>query len=240
MSRSTVRAILVLAASIPPLAIVAAACSRPAEQQFLTQFFRASRARDNTTVAMMSAVEFDPREQGEVVDFDITTIGPEQRTRLDLKTLVEAERKAVAEQEDFRKRRVEFETANRPALVEIATLEKSKGRFTAAQQKLKAEWDRWREDALTRQKAVSNARAALNAATGPAESSLAQPGMAAFAAEKFEGELVSKDVTLSAEVRAPDGQRSQRTLVVTIQRVEGTLDGVQRVGRPIITRIQGV
>ena len=34
-------------------------------------------------------------------------------------------------------------------------------------------------------------------------------------------------------------RRRQKTLVVTIQRVVGTLDGTQRTGRPIITRIQG-
>ena len=32
----------------------------------LNQFFRAARARDNATLAMMSAVTFDPREQGAV------------------------------------------------------------------------------------------------------------------------------------------------------------------------------
>ena len=47
-------------------------------------------------------------------------------------------------------------------------------------------------------------------------------------AAKFKGELVSKDVTLNAEVKMPDGQTAQKTLVVTIQRVEGTLDGAQR------------
>ena len=57
-------------------------CSRPPEQQFLTQFFRAARGRDNTTVGRMSAVEIDPRTQGAVDDFEITSIGDEKRAPL--------------------------------------------------------------------------------------------------------------------------------------------------------------
>jgi hypothetical protein len=37
----------------------------------------------------------------------------------------------------------------------------------------------------------------------------------------------------------PDGQTTQKQLVVTIQRVEGTQDGAQRTGKPVIARIQG-
>jgi hypothetical protein len=111
-------------------------------------------------------------------------------------------------------------------------------KFNPTQQKLRAEWDKWRQDALGVQKATSAAKAALNDAIGPAEASLAQPGQPAFAMEKFEGELVSKDVTVNAEVRK-DGQATPKTLVITMQRVEGTQDGTQRAGRWIIARIQG-
>lgn len=234
--RGTVGIALMLA----PLALLAAACSRPPEQQFLTQFFRASRARDNATLAMMSAVDLDPREHGEVTGFDITSISDERRTPLDFKTLIDAQAKAAADESDLRQRRVEFESANRPALEVIAKLEREPtAKFNPAQQQLKAEWDRYKQDAMAVQKATSSARNAFNDATGPAEASLTQPGQPAFAADKFQGELVSKDVTVEAEIRK-DGETSTKTLVVTIQRVEGTQDGAERRGRPIITRIQGL
>jgi len=237
MSRR-LRGILGIAVALAPLALLAAACSRPPEQQYLTQFFRAARARDNATIAMMSAVEFDPREHGEVSSFEITNVSEERRTPLNFKSLIEAQQKAAAAEAEFRQQRVDFETANRPALETIAKLEREQNaKFNPAQQKLKAEWDRYRQEAMAMQKATSSARAALANATGPAEASLTQPGQAAFAADKFEGELVSKDVTLNAQVRK-DGQTTPRTIVVTIQRVEGSLDGNRRVGRPIITRIQ--
>jgi hypothetical protein len=235
-----IRASLAIALVIAPLALLVAACSRPQEQQYLNQFFRAARARDNSTLAMMSAVEFDPREQGEVVDFEITNVTEDRRTPLDFKTLIDAERKAVADEADFRKRKLEYQNANLPALEVIVKMERDpNAKFTPAQQTMKAEWDKWRADTTTFQKATAAAKAAVTASTGPAEASLTQPGQPPFSAEKFQGDLVSKDVTLNAQVRMPDGQTANKALVVTIQRVEGTLDGAKRQGRPIITRIQG-
>lgn len=234
------RAALGVALVIAPLGILAAACSStPPEQQLLSQFFRASRTRDNETLARMSAVEFNPRVQGEVTDFEITNVGDERRTPLDFKALMAAQQKATEDEAEFRRRRFEFENANRPALESIAKMERDPAaKMNAAQQTLKAEWDKWRQDALSVNKATASAKAALNNASGPAEASLAQPGQPTFAADKFEGELVSKDVTVNAEVRK-DGQVTNKTLVITIQRVEGKQDGQQRTGRPIIARIQG-
>ena len=240
MAPSRVRAGLAAAVVLAPLALIAVACSRPPEQQFLTQYFRASRARDNNSLAMMSAVVLDPREQGEVTSFDITSVSEEPRTPLDFKALHAAEQKALADDAEFKQRKIAYQNANLPALEVIVKLERDPAaKFTPAQQKMKAEWDKWREDTATFQKAITAARAALKASSGPAEASLAQPGQAGFDPAKFEGNLVSKDVTLNAEMKTPDGQTAQKTLVVTIQRVEGTLDGVQRTGKPIITRIQG-
>ena len=240
MATRQLRAALAIALLLAPLTLLAAACSRPAEAQFLNQFFRASRARDNASVAMMSAVEFDPREQGEVTDFEITNVSEERRSPLDFKALLDAERKAVADEAEFRKRKIEYQNANLPALEEIVKMERDPAaKFTPAQQKMKAEWDKWRADTTMHQKATSAAKAAIKAQTGPAEASLSQPGQPPFAPDKFQGQLVSKDVTINAQVRTPDGQTTQKTLVVTMQRVEGTMDGQQRVGKNIISRIQG-
>ena len=82
-----------------PATMMVISCSRPPEQQFLTQFFRAARGRDNTTVGRMSAVEIDPRTQGSVDDFEITNIGDEKRAPLSFKPLFEAEAKAREERE---------------------------------------------------------------------------------------------------------------------------------------------
>ena len=46
----------------------------------------------------------------------------------------------------------------------------------------------------------------------------------------------AKDVTVKASVKSPDGATSEKTLVITIERVAGN----GREGRPIITRITGL
>lgn len=241
MTRYRLRAMLVVVAVLMPLALLAVACSRPPEQQLLTQFFRAARARDNTTLAMMSAVSLDPREQGTVEDFSITSVSPEVRTPLDLKALLEAERKARDAEAEFAKRKMEYQTANLPMIEQVVKLERDpKARLTAAQQVVKSAWDKWREESGTYTKAVSAARAAVVAATGPAEASLTQPGQPPFDPSAFQGEMVTKEVAIDAQLRSPQGQTAPATLTLTMSRAVGTLGGQTREGRWIITKIAGV
>lgn len=235
---SRVRAILGIGLILAPVALLGVACSRSPEQTLLTQFFRAARTRDNATVAMISAVDFDPREQGVVDDFEVVSIGPETRTPTNFAALIEAQQAAAAAETELRKLRFDFESTNRPALEAIAKLEREENaRLTPQQEKLKAEWDKYREGVVERARQTSAARLALTNAIGPVEASLSQPGAPAFDPAKFTGDLVTRQVTINAEVEK-DGQTSQKTIVVTIQHAEGTYDGQQRVGRPIITAIQ--
>src|SRR4051794_40112821 len=92
-ARSGQGTVVALLLAVPTL-VFAVGCSRPPEQQFLTQFFRAAKGRDNTTVGRMSAVQIDPRTQGTVESFSIESISPETRTPLTFKPLFEAETKA--------------------------------------------------------------------------------------------------------------------------------------------------
>ncbi len=220
-----------------PATLVVVSCSRPPEQQFLTQFFRAAKARDNTTVGRMSAVMIDPREQGSVEDFSIESISEETRTPLTFKPLFEAEAKAADEETAFLKTKIEYQNANIKAIEEILKLEAvADAKLNAAQQKTKAEWDKWREGIAAHARTTSAATAAIKRSTGVAEASLTQPGQPALDPRTFEGETIKKDVTVKAEVKSPDGATSEKTLVITIERVAGG----GRDGRPIITKITGL
>lgn len=241
MARTRAKAIFLIAVLAGPLALLAAACSRPPEQQLLNQFFRASRARDNATLAMMSAVSFDPREQGVVEGFSITNVTEEQRTPVSLRSLVEAEQQAREAEAAFGKEKQAYQDANLTVIEQVLKLERDPGaRMNAAQQKVKTEWDKWREDTTTHTRAVSGARAALVDAVGPIEASLTQPGAPAFVPAQFEGALVTKEVTIDATVASPEGVSAPKTLTLTMQRAEGTLAGQEMTGRWIITRIQGM
>ena len=222
---------------VVPAIAFAIGCSRPPEQQFLQQFFRAAKARDNTTVGRMSAVQIDPRTQGSVEDFSIENVSAETRTPLSFKPLFEAEAKAKQEERAFLDTKIAYQTANIKAIEEVLKLEAvPDAKFTPAQQKVKAEWDKWREGIASYARATSAATASIKNATGVAEASLTQPGQPALDAKAFEGETIKKDVTVKAQFKAPEGATSEKTLVVTIERVAGG----GREGRPIITKISGL
>ena len=220
-----------------PVTILVVGCSRPPEHQFLNQFFRAAKARDNTTAGRMSAVMIDPRQQGSVEDFSIENVSPETRTPLTFKPLFEAEAKAAEEEKAFLRTKIEYQNANIKAIEEILKLEAvADAKLNAAQQKTKEEWDKWREGIAAHARTTSAATSAIKRSTGVAEASLTQPGQPALDPRTFEGETIKKDVTVKASVKTPDGATSDKTLVITIERVAGG----GREGRPIITKITGL
>jgi hypothetical protein len=225
-------------ALIVPSALFVIGCSRPPEQQFLTQFFRAAKGRDNTTVGRMSAVEIDPRTQGSVESFSIESISPETRTPLTFKPLFEAEAQAKQEERAFLDTKIAYQTQNIKAIEEVLKIEQTNPdpKYTPAQQKTMDEWNKWRAGIAEHAKATAEKTAAIKQATGVAEASLTQPGQPALDPKTFEGETIKKDVTVKAKFRTPDGQTTDKTLVVTIERVAGG----GREGRPIITKITGI
>ena len=84
-------------------------------------------------------------------------------------------------------------------------------KFTPAQQKTKAEWDKWREGIAVHARGDRRrATAAIKRATGVAEASLTQPGQPALDPKTFEGETIKKDVTVKAEVKIAGGRRRPR------------------------------
>ena len=229
---------LAAALLLVPVTIVVVGCSRPPEQQFLTQFFRAARARDNTTVGRMSAVEIDPRTQGSVDDFSITSIGEETRTPLAFTPLFVAAAKARETEQAFLKTKIEYQNANIKVIEEVLKVEQMDptAKLTPAQEKVKLEWNKWREGISSHAKATASAGAAIKSATGLAEASLTQPGQPALDPKTFSGETIKKDVVVAATMKSPDGATAQKTLTVTIERVAGN----GREGRPIITKIAGL
>jgi len=229
---------LAAALLLVPATMLVVGCSKPPEQQFLTQYFRAAKARDNTTVGRMAAVVVDPRTQGSVEDFAITSIGQETRTPLTFAPLLEAEAKAKETEQAFLKTKIEYQNANLKAIEEVLKIEQTNptAKLTPAQEKIKLEWNKWREGISAHAKATASATAAIKSGTGLAEASLTQPGQPALDPKTFSGETISKDVVVAATMKTPEGATAQKTLTITIERVAGN----GREGRPIITKIAGL
>ncbi len=221
-----------------PATMLVVGCSKPPEQQFLTQYFRAARARDNTTVGRMSAVVIDPRTQGSVDDFEITSIGQETRTLLTFAPMLEAEAKAKETEQAFLRTKIEYQNANIKVIEEVLKIEQTNptAKLTPAQEKVRLEWAKWREGIAAHARATASATAAIKSATGLAEASLTQPGQPALDPKTFSGETITKDVVVAATMKTPEGATAQKTLTITIARVAGN----GREGRPIITKIAGL
>jgi hypothetical protein len=241
MVRSRAAATALAVTAMAPLALFVAGCgSRGPEQQLLNQFFRAAKARDNATLALMSAVPVD-RDKGTVESFTITSVGPEQKSPVDLKAMVAANDEAKAAEADFQKRKKEYSDANLAVIEQVLKAERDpKAKLSPAQASVKTAWDKWREDTATFQKQVSESRSTLVDAAGVPQASLTQPGQPPFKAEDFSGEIVRKDVQIDADIRMPEGQTTRKPLIVTLERAVGTLAGTPREGRWIITRIAGL
>ncbi len=146
--------------------------------------------------------------------------------------------KAREEENAFLKTKIEYQNANIKVIEEVLKIEQMNptAKLTPAQEKIRLEWNKWREGISAHARATASAATAIKASTGLAEASLTQPGQPALDPKTFEGETIKKDVVVAATMKTPDGASAQKTLTITIERVAGN----GREGRPIITKISGL
>jgi hypothetical protein len=211
-------------------------CSSTPEQPILNQFFTASRLRDHTSLANFATVAFEPNAQGIIISFDITNVTPEQRRPLGLRTLAKAHQDAEAEDTDFSKRKFEYQTENLEAIKRVLKSERDNARPAGKDAQVQTTWSKLVEDGAAISKKVVDAKRKLAAEKAVADMSV-NGGPTHVDVAKYDGELVSKDVSISAPVRLPNGQTAQKNLIVTMQRA--VLKGDKEItGRWIITAIR--
>lgn len=208
------------------------------EQQLLTNFFRASRVRDNATLANIAAVEFNPRTDGSVQDFDIVEIGPEQRRNLQIQQTLDEVEQARAAEAEFAKRKRAYQDANMPALQRVSDNQREKKPIVGKDAEILDAWNKISAEELATKKRSSQARAKASAETSIAIGSLTPPGRPDVDVKGMDVEVVSKQVTVNAQVKTPDGQTVPKTLVFTLQRAVGTRGGQTTEGRWMITGLQ--
>jgi hypothetical protein len=212
-----------------------AACSGAPEEPILQQFFRASRLNDATSLAGFATTSFQPQTQGTISSFDIVSVSPEQRAPLGLAAVtaeVDAVRTAEAE---FTKRKDTFYIANQEAITRVLKAESVKAAVGGKDADIQAEWSKMREESAQHARKVSEAQRKLKSESAVVRMSLDNPASPVDASKRA-GELVTKEVTISAPVRTGDGS-VDRTLVVTMQRA--VLQGEPAVeGKWIITSVR--
>jgi hypothetical protein len=219
------------------LLIIAACSSPPIEQQVLTTFFRAARVRDNTTLASISAVNFDPRTDGSVQDFKIDSVGAQQHRKLELQQLTEEQDKVRAEQVEFTKKMRDFYQSNSIAIDRAAKAQQAKQTVTGKDAELLATWTKWDGDSRDLERKLSQARQKVAKEKATAVSSLTPPGRDDIDVSGMDVDIITEPVTVTAQVQSPSGQTAPKTMVVTLQRASGKKGDQAIEGRWIIMSI---
>ncbi len=220
------------------LLIIAACSSPPIEQQVLTTFFRAARVRDNTTLASISAVNFDPRTEGSVQDFKIDSIGAQQHRKLELQQLTEEQDKIRADQVEFTKKMRDFYQSNSVAIDRASKAQQAKQPVTGKDAELLATWTKWDSDSRDLERKLSQARQKASKERATAIASLTPPGRDDVDVAGMDVDIISEPVTVTAQVQSPTGQTAPKTMVLTLQRASGKKGDQTMEGRWIIMSIQ--
>ena len=220
------------------LLLLAACGSTPVEQQLLTQFFRAARVRDNTTLASMAAVTFDPRTDGSVTDFKIDSIGAQERRKLQVQEFTAEQEKIRADQVEFTKKMRDFYQSNSLTIDRLMKADQAKQPVRGKDAEMLAEWKKWDADSRDLERKLSQARQKVAKEKSAAVASLTAPGRADVDVSGMDVDIITEPVTVTAQVQSPDGQTTPKTMVVTLQRASGMKDGQTIDGRWIIMSIQ--
>ena len=217
------------------------ACSSPhaQEENLVRQFFRASSLRDSQTLANFATVSFEPKTEGSVTDFDVTAVSPERTEPLQVIELSKAMAEAEAANKSFNEKKKAYQDANMEAIDRVLKAEGTGRKLTGKDAQIQAEWDEVARRTGAEAKKVSAARVALSDSRPVAEMSLmANSSDKTPTVEELNGNLVSKDISVTATVRGPDGATSQKNYVLTAQRAVVKGASGERSGKWIITGIK--
>lgn len=234
--------VYLLASMVLAVAALSACSSQYAsEENLVRQFFRASGLRDSQTLANFATVSFDSKTEGTVGtgDFEVTAVSPERTEPLRVIELDKALKDAESANKAFNEKKKTYQDANMEAIDRVLKAESANRKLTGKDAQIQAEWTKWRDETGAEAKKVSAARTALANSRPIAEMSLmANAGSPTPTVEELNGTLVSKDITVKANVKGADGATSEKTYVLTAQRAVVKTDKGERQGKWIITAIK--
>jgi hypothetical protein len=231
--------VCLLAPMLVAAAILGTGCgaSHP-EQQQLQQFFRASGLRDDQTLANFAVVGFDPKTEGQVTGFSIVSVSETKAEPLKIRELNKAVEDAQAADKEFNDRKKEYQDSHADSLKRVLAAETANKKVSGPDAAVQTQWTKWRDDSGESSKKVSEARSALSGARPIAELSQSTPNGPAPDLTAADGQLETKDVTVDATVKAPDGSTSHKNLVVTMQRAVIKTPKGDKAGKWIFTAVK--
>jgi hypothetical protein len=209
------------------------------EEKIVKDFFRASRMRDNATLGTFATATFEPRTHGQVQSLKLLNVSEERSIPLPIRKYTQAFDEAKAAQEEFSKKKLEYQKQNIRVIERVVEAEGKNQPIPRQDAAVQAAWTKWRDDQATHSKTVSDAQRRLANVKGLAELSLSVPTGPTPDVLAMEGNMIEKDVTVEANVKMADGQTVTKTLVVTIERAVMAEPGQEpKEGRWIVTRVR--
>jgi hypothetical protein len=227
---------ILAAASAIIVSFVVAGCSGGDEQQIIRKYFEALRLRDQSTVANMATVEYDAQKDGTVQNFSVVSVAPEQTTKLNIKTLAADWRAAKEDNDAFQKEIQKYLKENAEDIDRVQKASQTGKKLSPKDAALQSSWQNWVHQRADHADKLTTTRRKLAAETRVAEISTfdaRQP----IDVNDYDGNLISKDVTIDATVKKGDATANQQ-MVVTLQRAVLTSAKGERQGRWIITDIR--
>ncbi len=221
------------------IAVSLIGCSSAPEESLIGNYFRASRMRDNTTLANIAMVSFRPSERGIVQDFSLTSVSEEQRRPMRAHEYSIALEEISTAEREFGGRKQAYQDENLEAIERVLEAEREDSDVARGDLEVQEAWVTWREEMLQYAQTVSDARILLAEERVVGEASTFNPSES-IDITQYEGEIASKEAVIVASVQSPDDQTEELTLTLTLERAElTTADGSPLTGRWIITKIDG-
>ena len=240
MSRSSLRNVGGVTLSLLVGGGLLAACGGGGEElSIMRSFFQASRYGDRSTLGNMSMVVFDPQEDGIASSPSVEAVTEEERRPLRMIELSAELETLRSEETAFREEKKAYQDENFDVISRVVEAERAGEDVRRRDQEVQEAWTKWREDEREFARQVSAKQNELNDESRIAQVSTYDPANPLNVVE-YEGELISKVVTVSANIER-DGAEEERTMTVTLQMVELAGGGGETgliEGRWIITAIE--
>jgi hypothetical protein len=236
MSRFIIHMLIVILVLLAGGGLLAACGGGGQELTLIRGFFTASRYQDRATLGNMSMVVFSPTEDGIASSPSIENVTEEERRQLRFSELQQALEDIQAAETSFRAEKKQYQDENEEAIGRVIDANREGEEVASSDEEVRDMWNQLVADEREYARKVSDAQNALNDESRLAQASVYDPSNPINVVD-YEGELLSKDVTVSANIEM-DGGSEERTMVFSLQKVE--LQGEQGLieGRWIITSIE--
>ncbi len=214
------------------------ACGGSGEEQTLIRtYFQAARVNDRASLGNIAMYAWNTDERGAVSRPNVQSVAEEQRRPLRMQELSEMLVELRETEETFTQEKIAYQDENFDAINRVLEAEREGEDAGRRDQEVQEAWTDWRERTMEHSRAVSSALDELNAELIEAQLSMDDPNNPLDLAQ-YNGELVTKEVEITARVSVDGGEPEEEGLTVTLQRaILAGEDGTPMEGRWVVRNI---